>query len=530
MFKKVILTSLISTIVFFSITLLSTNAAVDHVIKAVYFVPKDRIIDKDQSEKLANQIEEVQQLYADQMEEHGYGNKTFRIHEDGNGNQKVHQIIGKFNDNYYNNDTLNKVYNELKTQFPDIGENIYIVSVDVSSERIGGNCGKARYDGGPVMIPLSGDCVQENHATQLIAHELGHALNLLHDFRDNRYYMSWGSQRDRFSECAASSLAVSPFLYDVHNHENTAGQIKMLTPETYPLNKNNWKLKFEVSDPDGIHQVKLEYSTLDQEAGITSCQSISNKLKTTVTFEMPNNAINAITTNIWLHVIDKNSHITTEEYALTGVEINQPFTYLTLEYDNPNALTPINPRKEWGWDWGGAQHTWEKKPNEDIPDLPHRGFQRAEHIFFIEKWDHWFYLHAEGRFIYDLTLTAIEHKVFDAYFYLPNPCGNVASVEMICSADGVEIYKSGVIRWAQAQNKHITFDIPNNTKEFIIEITDGGDDKVCDHYIIANAKLLTHEPEEPEVEEPEVEEPRSVEAKSKLVLTWAKLKRNNNDQ
>ena len=144
---------------------------------------------------------------------------------------------------------------------------------------------------------------------------------------------------------------------------------------------------------------KLEYSTPDQKAGIASCQSISNKLKTTVTFQMPNNAINAITTNIWLHIIDKNSHITTKEYKLTGAEKNQPFTYLTLEYDNPNALTPINPSKEWGWNWGGWQHTWEKEPGSEIPQVPHQGFQKPEHIRFIDKWDHWFYAHAEGRFI-----------------------------------------------------------------------------------------------------------------------------------
>ena len=48
MFKKVILTSLISTIVFFSITLISTNAnsAQEHITKAVYFVPKNRPVQK----------------------------------------------------------------------------------------------------------------------------------------------------------------------------------------------------------------------------------------------------------------------------------------------------------------------------------------------------------------------------------------------------------------------------------------------------------------------------------------------------
>jgi hypothetical protein len=212
------------------------------------------------------------------------------------------------------------------------------------------------------------------------------------------------------------------------------------------------------------------------------------------------------------------------------IERDQPFTYLTLEYDNPNALTPINPSKEWGWNWDGWKHYWEKQPGGEIPQPPHQGFQRPRNIRFIHLWDHWFYLHAEGHLIYDLTQTEVDHRTFDARFYLPNPCKDGATVEIIGKADGKEIYKSGVIGWLGAQNKHITFDIPPDTKEFIIESKDGDDGIGCDHYIIANAKLLPFKTEpEPEkakeTEEIKKEEPKSIEAKSKLVLIWAKLKK-----
>ncbi len=517
MFKKVFLTSIISTILFLSVTFLTTNAnAVDHIIKAVYFVPKNRPSQKHIPPKLSDPIKQTQEFYADQMEFHGYGRMTFEYEKDANNNPVIHQVIGKFDDAYYHHNTIVKVETEIKQRFHDVDDNIYIISIDVSNGLIGGYCGKAQYEGGPVCIPTTGKCVSEDNVVNLIAHELGHALNLRHDFRDVKYIMAWGGpQCTQFSECSAMLLSVSPFLNKAHNHENERGHIEMLSPNIYTINYRKHKLKFQVSDPDGINQVILEYSTPDRMAGIDSCQSISNKLRSEIIFDMPDDAINATTAKIWLHVVDRNGYLTTKEYQLIGTEKKDLlFTYLTLEYDNPNALTPINPPKEWGWNWNwnGWQHTWEKEPDGEIPQMPHQGFQKPEHIRFIDKWDHWFYAHAEGRFIYDLTLTEIDHKVFGADFYLPNPCENVASVEMICSADKVEIYKSGVIRWAQAQNKHITFDIPDNTKEFIIKITDAGDDITCDHYIIANAKLLAPEP-------------RSVEAKSKLVLTWANLKK-----
>ena len=530
MFKKTFIFKF-STIVFFSIIFLFTNteAAQEHIIKAIYFVPKNRPVQKHIPPKLSDQIKKTQEFYADQMEFHGYGRMTFEYEKDANNTPVVRQVIGKFDDAHYHNDTINKVEAEIHQKFRDVDDNIYIISIDVSNGLIGGYCGKARYEGGPVFIPSTGNCVKEDDVINLISHELGHALNLHHDFRDVENIMARGGpQRNQFSECSAMLLSVSHFLNEVHIHENVEGQIEMLTPKTYIMNHRKHQLKFKVSDPDRINQVFLEYLIPNELAGIADCKSIPNKITTEVSFDMPDDAIKSQKTYIWIHVIDINGHKTTDEHELLGVKKEDlGFTYLTLEYDNPNALTPINPQNDWGWGWGGWQHFWERKPNEPIPDLPHQGFVKAHNIKFINQWDHWFYAHVEGQFLYDLTLTEKDHRTFDAFFYLPNPCGNRASVEMICKADEVEIYRSGMLKWAQAQNKHIRFNIPENTKEFVIEMGDAGDGGDCDHYIIANAKLLTtetDEPEEEETDETDKDEPKAVSPKSKLVLTWAKIK------
>lgn len=140
---------------------------------------------------LDTQIKAVQQFYAEQMDAHGYGRKTFQIETDSTGTLIVHHFIGFQNDAYYHTATLQKVHSEINTRF-DTDKEVYVAIVDMSSERIEGNCEVARYEGGPVFIPASGECLEGDEGIDLIAHELGHAFNLLHDFRDDTHIMSYG--------------------------------------------------------------------------------------------------------------------------------------------------------------------------------------------------------------------------------------------------------------------------------------------------------------------------------------------------
>ena len=157
MFKNTILTIIISTIIFFNHTFLITNvnAAQEHIAKAVYFVPKNRPVQKHIPPKLSDQIKQTQEFYADQMEFHGYGRMTFEYEKDVNNNPVIHQVIGKFDDVYYHNNTIDKVETEIRQRFHDVDNNIYIISIDISNGLIGGYCGKARYDGGPCFHSLN---------------------------------------------------------------------------------------------------------------------------------------------------------------------------------------------------------------------------------------------------------------------------------------------------------------------------------------------------------------------------------------
>lgn len=66
----------------------------EYVVRVIYFLPNDRKPDPNMDEKLDTQIKDAQQFYADQMEAHGFGRKTFRFESDENENLVVHRVIG----------------------------------------------------------------------------------------------------------------------------------------------------------------------------------------------------------------------------------------------------------------------------------------------------------------------------------------------------------------------------------------------------------------------------------------------------
>ena len=511
-------THLISRLLFYGFTFIAVGApiaAANRMVKVVYFVPRDRPVQRNISTKLDTQIKKVQRFYTEQMEEHGYRGKTFNLENDTSGKLIVYHIIGNFNDAYYHTDTLRKVSEEIDDQH-DIEKHIYIVIVDVSTERIQGNCGIAYFDGGPVMVAATGDCTVGEFGITLIAHELGHAFNLVHDFRSDDYIMSYGAGRHRLSKCAASLLNVSPYFNDRHNSRNTPATIHKLTPTTYPANIEDWTLQFDINDADGIYQVQFELAIPGEPASLFDCESVQNRQRTTVEFQMPAGATIDPTNHIWIRVVDVNGNVHTQEWMLTAsktqtptrtVTTNSTETMLTLSYDAPDALVPTNDKTEWKQKqlpWAN-RITWEKTPDGRVPRKPN-GFMRPDpHIPFMDEWDYWFYAHAVSRIVYDLD--GRNYTKFDAYFDMPNPCGSIASVEVIFLADSTEIYKSGVLKGNQARNTHISFDIPKNAQSLTIRVTDGGDGGAYDHFIIANARLVHGEPP-PRKVDPKIEGPK----------------------
>ncbi len=304
------------------------------LLRIIYFVPRDRSIQRDMWTKLDRLVKDVQILYADQMEANGFDRMTFSIEKDENEQTIVHRVNGNFNDSYYHVDTARKISNEVDALF-DMDRHVYLIVAEVSTESLEHSavCGiggsnwlgldyRVKSQGGYAIVPASGKCFDGKVGTIVTAHELGHAFGLEHDFRDESYIMSYGNAPDKFSQCATEWLSVSRFFSAENLSFNDPTTVQMLTSETYPLNAADFSIIFQITDFDGIHQVQLFVPTTnaDPAAGIKlhSCQRVDAFSKA-VTFNIGSLTIFPVNT-VSLQVIDIYGNITRQEYMLKAGE------------------------------------------------------------------------------------------------------------------------------------------------------------------------------------------------------------------
>ena len=270
------------------------------IVRMIYFLPNDRPPLPGIEAKLDKLIRDTQQFFANQMQVHGFGRKTFTFETDENGNALVHQVEGKFADLHYHADTDTKVVEEIAERF-DLSNHLYLIVADVSSEKIAdeNTCGvghnpvfddsdrwkeEQRY----AIIPAEGDCFDEDSGVPLTAHELGHACGLEHDFRNNSYIMSYGDNPDRLARCSAEWLDASRFFNTYQIYFNERGTIS--EPVLYEIPSDAIRMRFEVMDADGLHlaQLIIPATAADPSEGVKlqGCQSLSGQ-SDTVEFLVP---------------------------------------------------------------------------------------------------------------------------------------------------------------------------------------------------------------------------------------------------
>ena len=258
-------------------------------VRLVYFLPNDRPARPDRIEAFRQLIKDTQSFFADEMERHGYGRKTFRVETDRSGEPIVHRFNGRFNErHYYQRLTDFKVWEEFFPQVNDL-QHVYLIAIDQSYEELneGESCGlgevtffplhsdtdwsfgsgaiRHRHEtpgeevlGGSAIIPASGFCFfddvhTQNHPLRVTTHELAHTFGLNHDFSDPDSAV--GGRGFRFSERDTEWLSVSRYFNSNPASENTPGNIQLISAPTY--SPEGITLRFEVTDTDGLHQAQL---------------------------------------------------------------------------------------------------------------------------------------------------------------------------------------------------------------------------------------------------------------------------------
>ncbi len=231
------------------------------VVKLIYFLPSDRAPQPDIPEKLDRLVQNVQEYYADEMERHGFGRKTFTVEKNTDGSTKVYLFEGRTTADYYFINTAKKVKKEIESYF-DSSKNIHLIVADINN--VLGNISSSIVSTSttPYTIDYTedvkgirgGDIIMTaNHngiSTELLSRHLGSTFGLGHDLRDPTHLMSYGRNPKQLSKGSAEWLNKSRLfnpnqtLYDVHTSIDKQSTL-------YGV------MKIQVKDIDGIHQVRM---------------------------------------------------------------------------------------------------------------------------------------------------------------------------------------------------------------------------------------------------------------------------------
>ncbi len=327
--------------------------AQEFVVRQIYFHPNDREPSQAIKAKLDVLVADVQQFYADQMERHGFGRKTFRLETDTLGEPVRHYVKGKSPTAHYDDREINKAHEEIEEHF-DMSEHfVYLVFIEGADTaflggQVGGNAFPDDSFRGVANVTLSDFHLAPERlhlrAFNTIAHELGHAFGLPHDFRDDRYMMSYGPEEsiDRLSFCAAEFLDAHRYFNATHNTFDQVPRVRMLQP-SFVSSPSTIRLRFEITHSARLHQAQLLAFSLNQPTVgyvLLDCQSLNGN-NTTVEFLTELTPAN---NHVGIQVIDEHGNFIFQPFPIDIISLVPDSEPISV----PDATLAAVLRKELG--------------------------------------------------------------------------------------------------------------------------------------------------------------------------------------
>ena len=318
------------------------------IVRLIYFLPSDRTAQSDIDSKIDTLMKATQTAYADQMEEHGYGRKTFTLETDSNGDAVVHHITGNYTDSYYETNSKWRVWDEIREQF-DVSKNISVAVMDLSSEILDGvNCGTGGHwdHGGVVNLVASGNCFEGDYGVTIAVHEIGHAFGLAHDYRNHPDKSIDLAVEDPMvtSACAAEWLDGHRYFNSGLSFYNEPTTISMSSPS---ISGSDVIISFTITDPDGLHQAKFfdlvqetDYAgTPYDDLAVLACTSLSGS-SATATFTT--SALTSDTNSVAIRVIDDHGNMVEQKFSVNLSSLSQDSSgQVKLEDVNGDGVVDI---------------------------------------------------------------------------------------------------------------------------------------------------------------------------------------------
>ena len=505
--------------------LVSIQSNADYLVKTIYFKPNN--VNNVPFDKIRGWMDDVQELYMDEMSRHGYGNQTFKLEREHNGNVKVNVVNGNHPSWKYETDTWDNIKTELNEGWKDYQKNIHVFILG-GTNTVGQNDACCVWGvGWPVYnFNFGGACfVAENANTDmvsLIAHEIGHSFSLYH----NNSSSSFMGPGRGLLEYEARWLSMHYFFNPnrvitwQHPKVNRVFNVEEVEP-------NIISIMLSIESPNNLHQVVVMDSNIlvlgwkyingedtNIDLKLDRSKLIGKSRLTFMTmdifgafnfhyynFTMPPRFIEDV-------VVEKETNRTKNEDIGVDIELD-PITikedtsknvvYLTINsgkktLPDEDGLKPFNHKNEYknGWGW---QVVSDNKTNNGNPIVIRNAtFKRGISLSppdLPEVSSLKYNLEGNNYIAFEGYIGITNDRDFEIGKHQNKSCFVGGSCIFTFEIDGKNVYKSGLLTGEDSYEK-INFYIPFDAEVLRVVIDSSEDGSWCDHPAIGDPKLISN--------------------------------------
>ncbi len=489
------------------------SANANYLVKTIYIKPNN--VQNVPFDKIRGWMDDVQQLYIEEMSRYGYGDKTFKYEREHNGNIKVNVINTNRPSHIYQSNTWENIEPEIPERFKD-QKNVHVFIVG-GIDTINLNRGCCQWGvGWPIYnFNFGGSCIVAENANtsmvRLIAHEVGHTFSLYHTGTANTIMGSG----EELIEYEARWL-------NKHYFFNPDRIIKWQHPKVNQvfnveeIKDNIISIEINITSPNDLYQIVI----MDNDILVLGWQYIDGKNtnvdmrisrskligKNNLTF-MIMDTLGAFTFHRYDFVmpprfIDENVDLGLEE-DLEPITIKED-TSENVVYLNINSgkktlpdekgLKPFNSTAEYKNGWGWRAISDNKTNNGNPIIIRNTTFERGISLSPPDnpkvsslKYN----LEGNNYIAFEGYIGITNDRDFEIDENQNESCFVGGSCIFTFEIDKTNMYKSGLLTGKDNYEK-ISFYIPFDAKVLRIVIDSGVDTSWCDHPAIGDPKLISN--------------------------------------